>query len=343
MSGFVRNILLAMYACICVGNPNEVVPPSNIDRDISRPVNSARDIFATPCKPFPWTPSDPRSFVPKIVWQTWKNATVPPRFQKIRERSIRRNPEWSFKLVSDEEGDNLIRQHFKGRVSEGYFRIRREVGAARADILRLCLLFLFGGVYIDLDAEILTPLSLWVRDNDTALLSREGLQLDNNLICPPVDRQKLQTHFVIKETVLQSAIIFGPRHPILAHIIERITSNLHSPENLNCSMHNKVISTTGPVAVTLALNSILIGSNKRLKWAFHSIRWDHDPGHREFGPDWFRQKAVPGVNYGNKIRSKAIQRVAYNSSHSNKNHVGNSYGVEDMNTRAFLFTNAKLI
>ena len=59
-----------------------------------------------------WDPADPRAWVPKLVWQTYKSKDVPEQYAAARRRGMALNPDWTFLLVDDAEGAELIARHF---------------------------------------------------------------------------------------------------------------------------------------------------------------------------------------------------------------------------------------
>lgn len=107
---------------------------------------------------------------------------------------------------------------------------------------RLRLLHIFpGGLYLDIDAEIRVPLREWVRDNDTALLSHEGCSAcavryggdsgvtAHNYVCTDCcGRHRNASNVTRVPTVLQAAMLFGPRHPAVYFALQRVSERLHS-------------------------------------------------------------------------------------------------------------------
>ena len=92
--------------------------------------------------------------VPKLIHQSWKNSTLPTKFQEWSQSCRGNNPDWEYVLWTDEDNANLVEKHapwflntFKGFKSEIY----------RADAVRNFYMYVFGGVYADLDTECLLP------------------------------------------------------------------------------------------------------------------------------------------------------------------------------------------
>jgi mannosyltransferase OCH1-like enzyme len=75
---------------------------------------------------------------------------MPPEYEGYRESWRRHHPEWEMRLWTDDSlPDDFVRP-------EAYERLRNP--AERSDIIRLEVLFRFGGVYVDTDVECLRPI-----------------------------------------------------------------------------------------------------------------------------------------------------------------------------------------
>jgi mannosyltransferase OCH1-like enzyme len=92
-----------------------------------------------------------RAPIPRLIHQIWLGPTAPPDAERgWRESWSTHHPEWEVHLWTEESIPADLRR------SEVYERLR--LPAERADILRLELLWRFGGVYVDTDFECLRPL-----------------------------------------------------------------------------------------------------------------------------------------------------------------------------------------
>ena len=63
------------------------------------------------------------------------------------------NKEWEWKFYDDDNIQTWMRQHFSGHVCEMYNSI--QVGAAKADLWRYCVLYIHGGVYLDIKTVLI--------------------------------------------------------------------------------------------------------------------------------------------------------------------------------------------
>jgi mannosyltransferase OCH1-like enzyme len=92
--------------------------------------------------------------VPKKIIQTYKDKDSVPSFvfENIREK----NKDWDYYFYDDEKIIQFLKEEYPPRVLKKYKSFSR--GAHRADLFRLCWLYKNGGVYIDIDTQVLEPL-----------------------------------------------------------------------------------------------------------------------------------------------------------------------------------------
>lgn len=93
--------------------------------------------------------------MPHIIHQSWKTPELPVNFQAFSESWQRHHPEWRYILWSDEENRELAKRHFPWFL-ETYDSF--DVPVMRADTARYMYMYVYGGVYADLDMECLRPL-----------------------------------------------------------------------------------------------------------------------------------------------------------------------------------------
>jgi mannosyltransferase OCH1-like enzyme len=140
--------------------------------------------------------------IPKIIHQIWLGSPVPESFVDLQQSWIEHHVgrDWCYKLWTDEDVAQmqLYNQEFYD-ATDNY--------GVKSDILRWEILYMYGGVYVDMDYECLRALDdlHYMYDFYTAL-------------------QPLDTWFV-----QLGAALFGskPGHPILRHCIETIKNDWH--------------------------------------------------------------------------------------------------------------------
>jgi len=117
--------------------------------------------------------------IPKIIHQIWLGPPMPEKFKRLTDSWKKYHPDWTYILWTEKEADAL-------------FMINKELyqntknWAMKADILRLELLYQFGGLYVDTDFECLKSFDILHQSHDFYCgLSSIGV-INNALIgsCP---------------------------------------------------------------------------------------------------------------------------------------------------------------
>lgn len=116
--------------------------------------------------------------IPKIFIQEWitfpdskgkyKPKPLPEHWQCSPESIKNLMPDWEYVLIDDKVADELVDTHFPN-FRETYDSL--EYPIMRVDALRYMWLYIYGGVYMDLDIELMKPLDdLFEKDGDVYLV-----------------------------------------------------------------------------------------------------------------------------------------------------------------------------
>ncbi len=92
--------------------------------------------------------------IPKIIHQTWKTKEVPGKWVPLVRKVQTLNPGWEYKLWTDADNEGFVRDEFPEfyKIFMGFSR-----AIMRADVIRYLIMSKIGGVYLDLDYEVLKP------------------------------------------------------------------------------------------------------------------------------------------------------------------------------------------
>lgn len=103
--------------------------------------------------------------VPKIIHQTWKTSKVPDRWKKSQEEWKRLHPSWQYKLWTDTDNRNLIKNKYSWflPIYDNY-----KYNIQRVDAVRYFILYEYGGVYSDLDLYPIKPVDTFLDGNEEA-------------------------------------------------------------------------------------------------------------------------------------------------------------------------------
>ena len=132
--------------------------------------------------------------IPKCIYQTY-NQFIP---EKVALNFQKYASDFERKIYDDTAARQVLTDHFPLPVVATFDALS---GAHRADLVRYCLLYLYGGVYLDIKTELTTRL--------TPFLSKHRANL-----------------FVVlnyqKNHIYNGVIAARPRHPIFLELIDYI-------------------------------------------------------------------------------------------------------------------------
>ena len=199
--------------------------------------------------------SDKMPFIPRILWQTTKDSRAIAReLAACMDKLKAMNPSWEHRLHDDASQREFLESVCSDRFLKAYDRIEQRYGAARSDMFRYVVVFLFGGVYLDLKSGTSRPLDEIILPDDHFILSKwdnkpgglfEDMGFHKRLRA--VEDGEYEQWFIISE----------PGHPFLAETIENM---LQIIETYNPFVYRDgamgVLNVTGPVVYTLSIHGI---------------------------------------------------------------------------------------
>ena len=161
--------------------------------------------------------------IPQIIHQTYKTKELPLRLKNYQEKLLKLHPGWKYFLWDDEDNSRLLQSYYPSL--DGCYK-NLPLKIMQVDFIRYVYLFHYGGLYLDLDYELLKPFDL----------------LDYSLVLPK--ESDSQINFRLGNALLASVA----RHPFWEKILEEIN---HSCLDLPVFLEeDEVIDLTGPGLVT---------------------------------------------------------------------------------------------
>jgi len=132
------------------------------------------------------------SSVPLVVYHTFHTKDLPKEIRVLIDEIKRENPEFEYKFFDEEECREFIINNFDKDVIYAYDKL--IPGAYKADLWRNCVLYVNGGVYLDIKLKpingfkliSLTDKDYFVRDTDKA-----GRGVFNGIIAVKPHNEKL--------------------------------------------------------------------------------------------------------------------------------------------------------
>ena len=99
-------------------------------------------------KPYIYFKNQYDSLIPLDIYQTWFTKDLPPKMKERVELLKSQNPRFNHHLFDDNDCKEFIKTHFEPDVLDAYDKL--IPGAYKADLWRLCILFINGGIYMDI-------------------------------------------------------------------------------------------------------------------------------------------------------------------------------------------------
>ena len=140
--------------------------------------------------------------IPRHIFQCYKTREGVP--DKIIENIKKLNPNWEYHFYDDKMCIDFLQTHYGKDYVDKFNSI--ESGAHKADLWRYCVLYMYGGVYVDIDLEMLVSFDAII-DNET-------------FIVPYTDT--ITTRIVNANNIYNALIMTKPKHPIIYDCIQRI-------------------------------------------------------------------------------------------------------------------------
>lgn len=113
-----------------------------------------------------------QSQIPRIIWQTAKSTPHAAALPLIESWKTK-NPGYHYAFMDDVACDEFIRYNFTPEFYEMYSSL--PVGVMRADVWRVAVVYVFGGVYVDIDCECIVPLDEWLSVHSLVALEETPL------------------------------------------------------------------------------------------------------------------------------------------------------------------------
>ncbi len=178
--------------------------------------------FDIPKQSHPLRKSDSTQAIPRIFWQTnyTNRVSLPVYINYLYNRLM--SLDYEYRYASDDD----ILEFFETQTAPEELKAYKQLkdGAAKADFWRLAVLYHIGGVYLDIDASFVWPLSKQIKPEE-----REIFLLN-------------------KEHYTNYFMATAPKNPIYKKAMDIVVDNIK-----NSKTDNGVYALTGPGVVNLAI------------------------------------------------------------------------------------------
>lgn len=154
--------------------------------------------------------------IPANIFQTWHTKILTPSMFASIQLIKKNNPRFKYYLFDDNDCREFIKNHFSHEILNAYDRL--IPGAYKADLWRYCILYKYGGIYLDIKY---VPVKGFKFLN---LLEQEHWPLD-----------------IDKSNIYNALLVCKPNNEILLKAIHQIVEHVANNYYGSCSL-----SPTGP-------------------------------------------------------------------------------------------------
>lgn len=156
-------------------------------------------------------PAGPKEIhgIPLVIYRTWNDKNVPIGMWKSLQSSKEKTPEFDNYFYDDAARLKSIEDNFEPNVVKAYKCLKP--GSFKSDLWRYCILYLKGGIYIDMDLEIVVPLLPILQENPKLYIQQ---------VIP--ERKHCVTEY---PGVMTGFMVFPPKSPVLRACIDEVILN----------------------------------------------------------------------------------------------------------------------
>lgn len=165
--------------------------------------------------------------IPRLIHQTAKTADIPEQWRGFQRRVRELHPDWTYRLWTDEDNLAFVASELPDFLGV-FTRLPKNI--MRADAIRYVLMYKLGGLYLDLDFEMLKPFDLTQYDC--------VLPLETDGEFGPTSR------------VGNAFFASAPGHPFFKAVLDDLRAHPPIGEDVN------VLTATGPLYITSVLQRL---------------------------------------------------------------------------------------
>ena len=167
--------------------------------------------------------------IEKNIIQTYKNNNINTFIYNNIKHILLLNNDYNYIFITDEIAIDLIKNNFDENTLSAFKKL--NIGAAKGDFIRYIAIYVYGGVYLDLDASIETKLENFIPKDATFLFF--------------YDKNK---------NIQQWCFMSSSKNIIVKKIIEEMVKRIHNNEE-------NIFLATGPTLVTDVIYNYINNSN----------------------------------------------------------------------------------
>ncbi len=168
--------------------------------------------------------------IPLHIYQTSKSNAMDELSWNACVDTIKQNPEYTYHLFDDKRQRDFIKNNMPKRVLRAYDKLIPT--AYKADLWRYCILYVKGGVYLDVPMKTIVPLKDIIKQDDTFVSVRESS--------------------TSKVAIYNAFMASVPNHPFLREVINDCVNKVE-----NNYIGDTPTDITGPAILGKCMNRVL--------------------------------------------------------------------------------------
>lgn len=149
--------------------------------------------------------------IPNNIFQGFNHRVLDEKFHNTISWTLLQNPDFDYYFHDTYEQRGLIRDNFDEKVLKAYDTL--IPGAYRSDLWRLCVLYVHGGIYMDLKLSVIESFNSFIDNNCDFVMAMEYPQSNGS-----------------NKSMLTSFMASVPKHPFLLACINAIVERVSSKE-----------------------------------------------------------------------------------------------------------------
>ena len=160
------------------------------------------------------------NMIPKIIFQCYKSKDKVPKYVFNNIKSL--NPEYKYNFYDDKMCIDFLKKNYGLGVANKFISCKK--GAHKADLWRYCVLYKFGGVYIDIDVNLTEKI--------------DNILDDNINLCVPVTYNWFYSKFGVNN-IFNAIIMCSPRNEIIYQCIKKFMETPNKEMEYDYHIHLK--------------------------------------------------------------------------------------------------------
>ena len=211
--------------------------------------------------------------IPKVIYKCHRDKKSFEGYEKVFKETKKLNSNYELVYYTDEDIEKFISQNFSERIYTCYKNINPDYGPAKSDFFRYLLIYLKGGIYLDIKSGPVTNLDPLLKILKGRLALSHWTDIPIGYI--PIHHIDELYYSHIFETGYGEYqnwhIISGKGNPVLKRVIKQMITNIEagmSGKILYDRGKESVIYMTGPIMYTQTIeeygnekNALVLGKN----------------------------------------------------------------------------------